>query len=129
MYGTAEDVKRLTGITPERLGLKDDEELDVLLDVWLRRITVAINARLTQGEIKKDDPDYEGVVDVCVRTVAKLVAVAYQQRQSPIVQIEDFAVDILNTSQVTENLYQELRPYQKRRVSVFLSSDDKTTTG
>lgn len=123
MYGTAEDVKRLTGITPERLGLKDDEELDVLLDVWLRRITAAINARLTQGEIKKDDPDYEGVVDVCVRTVAKLVAVAYQQRQSPIVQIEDFAVDILNTSQVTENLYQELRPYQKRRVSVFLSSN------
>lgn len=69
--------------------------------------------------------------DVLIRTVANLVAIAQQQRSSPVIQIDSFAVNILNTSEVTKNLDKELTPFIRYKqggtsgwVSVFSSLDD-----
>ena len=126
MYGMPQDVKNLTGVNPSDLGLDElenpEQALDELLGTWLNRITAAINVRLNAGQVTIKDPNYEGIVDVCVRTVAKLVAIAIQQRTSPIVQIGEFAVNILDTSKVTRDLEIELKPYQKKPVSFFSSN-------
>ena len=126
MYGTPQDVINLTGVKPSDLGLDElenpEQALTELLGTWMNRITAAINVRLNSGQVTVKDPNYEGIVDVCVRTVAKLVAIAVQQRTSPVVQIGDFAVNILNTSQVTKDLEAELKPYQKKPVSFFSSN-------
>lgn len=126
MYGTPQDVINLTGVSPSDLGLDELENpaqaLDELLGTWLNRITAAINVRLNAGQVTIKDPNYEGIVDVCVRTVAKLVAIAIQQRTSPIVQIGEFAVNILDTSKVTRDLEVELKPYQKKPITFFSSN-------
>lgn len=123
MYGTPKDVIDLTGITPDSLGLDEQlnpqAALDSLLTVWIDRISIAINARLTQGRVLPSDPNYKGIIDVSVRTVAKLVAVAVQQRTSPIVQVNEFAVNVINTTQVIKDLDEELKPYQKQSKTRF----------
>lgn len=125
MYGTPEDVINLTGVTPNDLGLDEkdspDTALNELLETWLTRISSAIDVRLTQESIDEDSDYYAGIVDVSVRTVAKLVAVGRQQRLSPVVQIGEFAVNIINTTQVIRDLEIELKPYQKRSFTFYSS--------
>ena len=130
MYGTPQDVKLLTGITPRAFGFEDveggdtaAEQLDALLQVWLDRISSAIDARLASGQVSVDAPEYPALVDVAVRTVAKTVGIARQLRTAPIIQIEDFAIDILNTSQVTADLDRELRAFRTVRIDIFSTAD------
>jgi len=124
---TPQDVRNLTGVSAEyfRFPNATDPEaaLDDLLSTWIERIASHIHARLKRTVLETDD-DYLAIQDVLVRTVAKVVAVAQQQRSSPIIQIDDFAVSILNTSEVTKDLGTELRPFMRRSIDVFLSSDD-----
>ncbi|WP_227456677.1 hypothetical protein [Geobacillus sp. C56-T3] len=117
----------MTGVSAEyfRFPNATDPEaaLDDLLSTWIERIASHIHARLKRTVLETDD-DYLAIQDVLLRTVAKVVAVAQQQRSSPIIQIDDFAVSILNTSDVTKDLGTELRPFMKQSIDVFLSSDD-----
>ncbi|OQP07556.1 hypothetical protein B1690_03230 [Geobacillus sp. 46C-IIa] len=125
---TPQDVLDLTGVSADHFGFPPDvgdpeTKLDSLLSTWIERIASHIHARLKRTVLETDD-DYLAIQDVLLRTVAKVVAVAQQQRSSPIIQIDDFAVSILNTSDVTKDLGTELRPFMKQSIDVFLSSDD-----
>lgn len=127
MYGTAQDIIDLTGITPQALGFEENQttQLNTLLNTWLTRISAHIDLRLGDGAILQTDSKYPALVDVCLRTTAKLVAIALQQRTSPIVQINDFAISVLNTSAVIQDLDNELKPFQRRRVNFFNSTRRK----
>lgn len=124
---TPDDIQDLTGIRTEdfRFEQETDAEqaLNDLLTTWIDRIASHIHTRLKKELIPTDD-EYEAIQDIVVRTVAKIVAVAQQQRTSPIVQINDFAVTILNTSEVIKDLDKELKPFKTRRVSFFSSLGD-----
>jgi hypothetical protein len=130
MYGIPQDIINLTGVTPAALGLdhqaNPEQALSDLLTTWLERISTQIDVRLIQGKVNSDFQYYNGIVDVAIRTVAKLVAVAQQQRLSPVVKIGEFATQILNTSQVIQDLSTELKPYQQRSVQMFSSIVPKT---
>ncbi|KQB92109.1 hypothetical protein ABEU79_09765 [Geobacillus thermodenitrificans] len=124
---TPQDVRDLTGVSADNFGFPPDisdpeKKLDDLLSTWIERIASHIHARLKRTVLEKDD-EYLAIQDILVRTVAKVVAVAQQQRSSPIIQINDFAVSILNTSDVTKDLETELQPYMRQKIDVFLSSD------
>ena len=129
MYGTPEGVLNIVSIDPQDLGLRDEEEktaeekLDELLEKWLQEISSAINTRLVQGEVEENDPKYYGLVNIAERKVSDMVSLAIQKSTSPVIQIDDFAVQILNSSEVLKNIGQELKDYQERRVSVFSSAD------
>ncbi|OQP08932.1 hypothetical protein B1691_12925 [Geobacillus sp. 47C-IIb] len=122
---TPQDVRDLTGVSADHFGFPPDtddpeKKLDGLLSTWIERIASHIHARLKRTVLEADD-DYLAIQDILVRTVAKVVAVAQQQRASPIIQINDFAVSILNTSDVTKDLEAELRPYTRQKIDVFLA--------
>ncbi len=124
-YGSAEGVKKLTNITADQFRVIDDEdELDDLLETWLIRISSAINTRLVQGEIEEDNPKYPGITDIAERKCADLIAVAKQLHTGDIVNVNEFAVHILNTSQAFKDLTKELKPYQRRKVSVTWTGRD-----
>ncbi|UOQ43356.1 hypothetical protein MUN89_15705 [Halobacillus salinarum] len=124
---TADDIKKLTGISTNdfRFPNEDDQEkaLDDLLNRWIKQIASHIRTRLGHPVFPEDE-EYEAMQDIVTRTVAKLVATAQQQRSSPIIQINDFAVSVINTAEVTKDINKELKPFQERRVSVFSSLDD-----
>lgn len=119
MYGTPKDVIDLTGVKPIDFGLDNetnpDQALTDLLTTWLKRIEVAINARLVQGAVGMNDPVYEGIVEVSVRTVGRLVRLAKLQRQE---NISDISVPNSNsvyvdTNKIMSDLEEELKPFQK----------------
>src|SRR5581483_1899910 len=132
-YCTPDEILQLTGIRPANFSLADDppgpdaqtayEKLSAILSAWADNISSAIDARLKNGSVSDTDARYKGIKDVCLRTVAKLVATAMQMRLSPVIRIDDFIMRVLNTSDVTKELSAELRPYQRSTVNVFLSSE------
>ncbi|WP_373896379.1 hypothetical protein [Virgibacillus sp. CBA3643] len=124
---TAKDIKQLTGTSTNDFHFSDEDNpqqaLDDLLKNWIEKVASHMHTRLGRS-ISESDKEYLAIQDVLIRTVAKTVAVAQQQRTSPVVQINDFAVSILNTSEVTKDLDKELRPFLKKRVSFFSSLDE-----
>ena len=129
MYSTPEDVIHLTGVQPRDLGLQEKadpvEALHAVLSVWCERISSAVDSRL-RGAVGVDDARYGGVSDVVTRTVAMLVSVARQQRASPVVQVHEFAVQVLNTADVTRELDDELRAYRRPTIELFTSVAPET---
>lgn len=125
------DIIKQSGINPEDLGLDDkdnsDDALEDLIKVWIEQVESHIYVRLDY-EIKKDDKGYEAIKGILTGNVMNMVTFALQQRRSRIIQLGDYAVDIIDASEVTKNLDKQLKPFQKAgeklRMSVFLSSKD-----
>lgn len=113
---SAEDIKRLTGISAEDFDFQGEEDgekaLKKLLETWIERIASHIYVRINR-KVDVQDGEFLAVQDVLIRTVANLVAVAQQQRTSPVIQIDNFAINILNTSEVTKDLDEELKPFKR----------------
>lgn len=131
---TAQDIKDLTGITASDFNFVNEEDqeeaLNKLLEKWIERIASHIYVRIDRT-VSVEDGEFLAIQDVLIRTVANLVAIAQQQRSSPVIQIDNFAVNILNTAEVTENLDKELKPFIRYKkgggsgwVSVFSSLDE-----
>lgn len=124
MYGDTKAIQRLTGVTPQLLQCKDDDELDKVLKGWLEDVTAAIDARLKRT-VKPDDDDFKAISDIAVRTVAKIISYAKQVRKEQIVKYEGETLEeALNTTKFYKDLRQELRPYMKNHVTVFTSAGD-----
>lgn len=129
----AKEIRDLTGISANDFHFVNEDDpdkaLDKILEDWIERIASHIYVRIKR-KVSVDDGEFLAIQDVLIRTVANLVAIAQQQRSSPVVQIDSFAVNILNTSEVTKNLEEELEPfieYKRKKksgwVSIFSSSD------
>jgi len=124
-YGTAQRVRDLTGVKPSDLGVDDTEALDALLSTWLDDITAEIDARIKGPVDPEAEPTrYKGVEAVAVRTAAKMVLYAVHSRATPIVQVGDFVVQMLNASEISRELDRELRPYLRRKITLFHSTEE-----
>ncbi|MDZ5782106.1 hypothetical protein [Marinococcus luteus] len=123
---TVSDVKQDTGVSPDDFYLSDkenpEEALDAMLTDWIERIESDVLVRIDKT-FSDDDKGYHGMRDIILRTVAKMVGTAQQLRSSPIVQVDEFTSEVLNTSKVITELNRELRPFHERRVFMFSSSD------
>jgi len=131
---TVQDIRNMTGIKTgdfEFTNVADQGlALDALLSNWVEKIASHIYVRIGR-EVAVEDGEFLAIQDVLVRTVANLVAIAQQQRTSPVVQINSFAVNILNTGEVTKDLDKELEPFIRYkqgsvsgRISIFSSLED-----
>src|SRR5690606_278930 len=131
---TADDIKELTGIKTADFQFVDvddpDKALDELLEKWINRVASHIFVRLDR-KISEDDGEYLAIQDVLIRSVANIVSIAQQQRTSPVIQIDNFAINILNTSEALKHLDNELKPFLRYRkssksgwVSVFSSLEE-----
>lgn len=111
---TAKDIQDLTGINASDFNFvnEDDQQkaLEKILEKWIERIASHIYVRIDR-KVSVEDGEFLAIQDVLIRTVANLVAIAQQQRSTPVIQIDNFAVNILNTSEVTKDLDEELKPF------------------
>jgi|SRR5690606_23111091 len=129
-YGTAQRVRELTGVKPSDLGVADMAALDNLISAWLADISAEIDARINGPVDPEAEPTrHAGVTAVAIRTAAKMVSYAVHSRSTPIVQVGEFAVQMLNSSEISRELDRELRPYYRRKISLFHSGDEWTEEG
>lgn len=134
-----EDVIQEAGLRPDDLGLDDkdkpDEVLQELVKTWIEQMESHIYVRLDY-QLDEKDKGYAAIKGILTGNVMNIITYALQQRTSPIIQLGDYAVDIINASQVTKDLDEELEPFQdpnkresnkgkdKSRISVFWSTQD-----
>lgn len=133
MYGTPKQIRELTGIQASSFSkFMTEEELDAVLLQWINHISIEIDTRLKES-VSNSDSRYVGVEAVALRTLSKLVGYAVQNRINKVVQIGEFAIQVLNASDVIKDLSWELKPYAKKKIAVFLSSEevmpDASTSG
>jgi hypothetical protein len=124
MYGTPKQVRELTGIQASHFSKSmTEEELDAILLQWITHIGTEINVRLKET-VSTGDSRYIGIEAVALRTLSKLVGYAIQNRTNKVVQIGDFAIQLLNSSDIIRDLDRDLRPYVNGKTTVFLSSEE-----
>lgn len=106
------DVIALTGTQPTDFGFDANEEqkLEQLIQTWVEETASNVRVRLGRS-VEADGIEAAGMKGVLVRTVANILAVAMQQRSSPIIQLGDFATRVLNTGDALDKLDDELAPF------------------
>lgn len=130
-YCTVDDVKKMSGVKPERLGsqFKDDETaFNTLIEEWISQAEGLINSyckRNWNPIIDEDDNVIPVIVpnavkNVCIRLTANIIAFRYARKENPIKKVNDYSMTIFSSEIFTDDLKQDLKPFKKSsRISVF----------
>lgn len=121
-YCSVEDVKRLSGIKPKHLGLKDDEnKFEEIINDWISQAEGYINSFCKRKwEGTEQDPVPSMVKSVCTRLVANIIAFHFARKDNPIRKVNDYTTKIFSSEVFTDDLRQDLKPFKKSsKVSVF----------
>jgi hypothetical protein len=109
-YCTAEEVKELTQIRPDQLGLEaeDTDGLDTILNRWIGYCTSLIDAH-THTTFEESVP---GAVSlVCLRAVANMVAFSQTRKNTPLIKVNDWKVTVSSSDILTSDLRRDLKPF------------------
>lgn len=126
-YGSVSRVKEITGVEPADLGLQDSDspgdDLNQTLKEWLKEITSRIDATLPQGHVDSQEDIRNGIDGVANRKCSDLVAYSRYQRSSPVVQVDEFTMQVINSSDVLDGIDDDLDPYKQHESTPDGSGD------
>lgn len=128
-YCCAEDIKQFTGVTPISINLEQDDttKLDEILSDWISQAEGLINSYINQEYEDNDVPP--AVKNVCIRIVANMVALSQARRETPIVNVNDWNVEIVNMNIFNKELKEDLTPFIKDHSTISDSVDFFAITG
>lgn len=118
-YSSAEEVIRFTGVHPPDLGLSSDDELKTVIEGWLVQIKDVIDQdrnrdyhqEVIDGKRTAVPP---GINLIAMRMCANMVAQATFRRESTIVQVDDYKIQMVDDRVFTEQLMKDLSRYPKK---------------
>ncbi len=108
MYGSVANVRTITGLKPQDIGFSTDEELDTWLTVKMDEIAQSIERDRNRTDFAANSWDLiiDGIAD---RWGAAFVRFVMANRDSPIVRVDEFNVEMLEDTMPGETLWEELR--------------------
>ncbi len=108
MYGSVANVRTITGLRPGDVGFGTDEELDTWLQLKLDEIAVSIEKDRNRTDFAAEGwlPVVDGIAD---RWGAAFVRFVMANRDSPIVRVDDFSVEMPEDNVPGKSLWKELR--------------------
>lgn len=112
-YSSVNQVKQYTGIRAEDLGFEHEEFLDEVLETWLIQIKDLIN-RDRNYDYTKDEEIPAALNNIALRMAANMVAQATLRRETPIVRVDDFNVNMVEDAVLTNAIKQDLRRFLAR---------------
>ena len=123
LYCTVEDVKRITGVTPENYGLKENEnkKLDDILNDWISMSTSVINRYVGYTFKKREVPP--DVKLVCTILTSNIISFAQSRQETPIIRKDDWSMKLLDADFFTDELKSLLDPF-KEEVDEYKSNVD-----
>ena len=128
-YCTPEEIKQFTGVKPISVGFEQDatEELDNLLENWIEQAEGLINSYIHREYEDGNVPP--AVKNVCIRITANMVALSQARKETPIVQVNDWSMEILDMDIFNRRLKADLEPFVKEHSEISDSIDIFTITG
>ncbi len=119
MYGTAADVRTMTGIRASDFKFDTDEELDTWLDARLTEIAVLIDK-----DRNRSDWSAQGwlpAIDMIAnRWCAEFVRFVQASRDSPIVRVDDFNVEMPKDTVPGKGVLRDLRRFPRTITKQFV---------
>jgi hypothetical protein len=113
MWISVDDVINFHGLKPKHLNLdKDDNaKLNDIVSEWIIQSEDLIN-RYTNRNYT-DDTVRPAIQNVCLRLTSNMVKLAIQNRDSPIIKVNDWTIQTVPTDIFTDDLKDDLKPYIK----------------
>lgn len=127
-YSTPEDVIRYAGIHPPDLGFEEDQEDEVkeLIEHWLVQIKDVMDQETGVDFHKAEGGVPPGIDHIAMRAAANVVAQASYRRESTIVQVDDYHIEMLDDNIFTESIMRDLRKYaRKNKISIMVVKGDR----
>lgn len=120
MYCTVEDVIQVTGVKPSSLKLdkKDDPDgaLETLLNKWINQSTALIDSYCNRTfDESIDQTAYAVAESVCIRITANMVALTQARKDTPLIKVNDWKVEISSADIFPQELKNDLKPYVKEK--------------
>ncbi len=108
MYGSVANVRTITSIRPSDVGFDTDDELNVWLTEKMDEIAQSIerDRNRTDFAVNNWDLIIDGIAD---RWGAAFVRFVMANRDSPIVRVDEFNVEMLEENVPGEAIWEELR--------------------
>lgn len=107
-YCTPLELKEFTGASPEhfRLEKTDTVGLETILGKWITQSKDLIDKYCKQN-FETETP--EAIKNICLRLASNMVAMATVRRDTPIVKVNDWSVQISSSNVFTNDLKSDLR--------------------
>lgn len=113
-YSTAEEVMQYTGVKPGDLGLNEEQELKDVLEGWLIQIKDLIDRDRNRDFHKEDGGVPPGIDHIAMRVCANVVAQASFRRESTIVQVDDYTIQMVDDRIFTTSIRNDLKRYPRK---------------
>ncbi len=108
MYGSVANVRIITGIRPSDFGFDTTDELDTWLTVKMDEIAQSIERDRNRTDFAAEG--WELIIDgIADRWGAAFVRFVMANRDTPIVRVDDFAVEMLQDEVPGEAIWTDLR--------------------
>ena len=113
MWISVDDVINFHGLKPKHLNLdKDDnQKLADIVSEWIIQSQDLINHYTNRKYT--DDNVRPAIRNICLRLTSNMVKLAVQNRDSPIIKVNDWTIQTVPTDIFTDDLKSDLRPYIK----------------
>ncbi len=113
-YSSAEDVMQYTGVKPQDLGLDDELKLKEVIEKWLIQIKDIIDRDRNRDFHKEDGGVPPGIDHIAMRVCANVVAQASFRRESTIVQVDDYTIQMVDDRVFTTSIRDDLKRYPRK---------------
>lgn len=121
MYGSVANVRTITGLRPGDVGFGTDDELDTWLTEKLEQIAVMIEKDRERDEASFTAEGWTIAIDgIADRWGAAFVRFVMANRDSPIVRVDDFNVEMPNENVPGEALMKELALFPREITKRFV---------
>ena len=113
MWISVDDVINFHGLKPKHLNLdKDDNaKLHDIVSEWIIQSEDLINHYTNRNYT--DETVRPAIQNICLRLTSNMVKLAVQNRDSPIIKVNDWTIQTVPTDIFTDDLKNDLRPYIK----------------
>ena len=113
MWISVDDVINFHGLKPKHLNLdKDDNaKLHDIVSEWIIQSEDLINHYTNRNYT--DETVRPAIQNICLRLTSNMVNLAVQNRDSPIIKVNDWTISTVPTDIFTDDLKNDLRPYIK----------------
>jgi hypothetical protein len=113
MWISVDDVINFHGLKPKHLNLdKDDtQKLAEIVSDWITQSQDLINMYTNRNYT--DETVRPAICNICLRLTSNMVRLAVQNRDSPIIKVNDWTIQSVPSDIFTDDLKDDLKPYIK----------------
>lgn len=113
MWISVDDVINFHGLKPKHLNLdKDDtQKLAEIVSDWITQSQDLINMYTNRNYT--DETVRPAICNICLRLTSNMVRLAVQNRDSPIIKVNDWTIQTVPSNIFTDDLKDDLKPYIK----------------